>query len=77
LDVAGLKKEGRCVIEDCRKTVAVIWPTNPFITFCQVLRNNSWRSNKNNEKKNKNKKRMNAEDGEEIVQAKPHAYVHR
>jgi len=30
-----------------------------------------------NEKKNKNKKRMNAEHGEENVQVKPHAYVHR
>jgi len=31
-----------------------------------VLRNNSWRSNKYNEKKNR--KRMNAEHGEENVQ---------
>jgi len=45
-----------------------------------VLRNNSWTSNKHNEKKNKNKKtkkRMNAEHDEENVQMKPHAYVHR
>jgi len=48
----------------------------PFIIFWQVLRNNSWTSNKHNEKKNK-KKRMNAEHGEENVQVKPHAYVHR
>jgi len=47
----------------------------PFITFWQVLRNNSWTSNKYNEKKNK--KRMNAEHGEENVQVKPHANVHR
>jgi len=40
-----------------------------------VLRNNSWTSNKRNEKKNK--KQMNAEHGEENVQVKPHAYVHR
>jgi len=48
--------------------------------FWQVLRNNSWTSNNHNEKKNKNKKtkkRMNAEHGEEKVQVKPHAYVHR
>jgi len=38
-----------------------------------VLRNNSWRSNKHNEKKNK--KRMNAEHDEENVQVKAHAYV--
>jgi len=44
--------------------------------FYQVLRNNSWTSNKHNEKKNK-KKRMNTEHGEENVQVKPHAYVHR
>ena len=49
----------------------------PFIPFRQVLRNNSWTSNKHNEKKNKTKKRMNAEHGEETVQVKPHAYVHR
>ena len=49
----------------------------PFITFRQVLRNNSWTSNKYNEKKNKNKKQMNVEHGEENVQVKPHAYVHR
>jgi len=42
-----------------------------------VLRNNSWRSNRHDEKKNKNKKRMNAERGEENVQVKAHAYVHR
>ena len=42
-----------------------------FIAFWQVLRNNSWTSNKHNEKKNK--KRMNVEHGEENVQAKPHA----
>ena len=35
-----------------------------YITFWQVLRSNSWRSNKHNEKKNK--KRMNAEHGEEM-----------
>jgi len=40
-----------------------------------VLRNNSWTSNKYNEKKNK--KRMNVEHGEENVQVKPHAYAHR
>jgi len=40
-----------------------------------VLRNNSWRSNKHDEKKNK--KRMNTESGEENVQVKAHAYVHR
>jgi len=34
-------------------------------------------TNKHNEKKNKNKKRMNPEHGEENVQVKPHAYVHR
>ena len=45
--------------------------------FYQVLRNNSWTSNKHNEKKKKNKKRMNTEHGEENVQVKPHAYVHR
>jgi len=39
-----------------------------------VLRNNSWRSNKYNEKKNK--KGMNAEHGEENVQVKAHVYVH-
>jgi len=39
-----------------------------------VLRNNSWRSNRHNEKK---KKGMNAEHGEENVQVKAHAYVHR
>jgi len=44
--------------------------------FYQVLRNNSWTSNKHNEKKNK-KKQMNTEHGEENVQVKPHAYVHR
>ena len=49
----------------------------PFIIFWQVLRNNSWTSNKHNEKKNKKKQRMNAEHGEENVQVKPHAYVHR
>jgi len=42
-----------------------------------VLRNNSWTSNKHNEKKNKNKKQMNAEHGEENVQVKPLAYVYR
>jgi len=42
-----------------------------------VLRNNYWTSNKHNEKKNKNKIRMNAEHGDENVQVKPHAYVHR
>jgi len=44
-----------------------------------VLRNNSWSSNKHNEKKNKKteKTRMNTEHGEENVQVKPHAYVHR
>jgi len=45
-----------------------------------VLRNNSWTSNKHNEKKNKKRKTkegMNAEHGEENVQVKPHAYVHR
>jgi len=31
----------------------------PFIIFWQVLRNNSWTSNKHNEKKNKNKKQKN------------------
>jgi len=31
----------------------------------------------NAEKKNKNKKRMNAEHGEENVQVKAHAYIHR
>jgi len=35
------------------------------------------KSNKHNEKKNNNKKRTNAEHGEENVQVKPHAYVHR
>ena len=47
-------------------------PTS-FITFWQVLRNNSCTSNKHNEKKNK--KRMNVEHGEENVQVKLHAYV--
>jgi len=47
----------------------------PFVIFGQVLRNNSWTSNKHNEKKTK--KRMNAEHGEENVQVKTHAYVHR
>jgi len=47
----------------------------PFISFWQLLRNNSWRSNRHNEKKNK--KRMNAEHGEENVQVKAHAYVQR
>jgi len=42
-----------------------------------MLRNNSWTSNRHNEKKNKNKIRMNVEHGEENVQVKPHAYVHR
>jgi len=42
-----------------------------------VLRNNSWTSNKQNDKKNKDKKRMNVERGEENVQVKPHAYVQR
>jgi len=43
-----------------------------------VLRNNSWTSNNHNEKKNKKtKERLNAEHGEENVQMKPHAYVHR
>jgi len=51
-----------------------IQPT-PFIIFEQVLRNNSWRSNRHDEKKNK--KRMNAEHGEENVQVKAHVYVHR
>jgi len=36
-----------------------------------VLKNNSWRSNKHNEKKTK--KRMNAEHGEENEQVKAHA----
>jgi len=40
-----------------------------------VLRDNSWRSTGHNEKKNK--KRMNAEHGEENIQVKAHAYVHR
>jgi len=38
-----------------------------------VLRNNSWTSNKHNEKK---QKMMNAEHGEKNAQVKPHAYVH-
>jgi len=38
-----------------------------------VLRNNSWTSTKHNEKKNK--KRMNAEHGEENVQAKAVKYL--
>jgi len=40
-----------------------------------VLINNSWTSNKQYEKKNK--KQMNVEHGEENVQLKAHAYVHR
>jgi len=40
-----------------------------------VFRNKSWRSNKHNEKKKK--KRINAKHGEENVQVKAHAYVHR
>jgi len=49
----------------------------PFITFWQVLINNTWTSNKQYEKKNKNKKQLNVEHGEENVQVKPHACVHR
>ena len=66
------------VVRDAEK-VEKHWSSQPtpFIIFWQVLRNNSWTSNKHNEKKNKNKKRMNEEHGEENVQVKPHAYVHR
>jgi len=40
-----------------------------------MLKNSSWRSNRRNE--NENKKRMNAEHGEDNVQVKTHAYVHK
>ena len=47
----------------------------PFITFCQVIEKQQWQINRHNDKKTE--KRMNAEHGEENVQVKAHAYVHR
>ena len=57
--------------------MAVIWSTNPVYHFSTSVEKQQLKSNKHNEKKNKNKKRMNAEHGEENVQVKAHAYVHR
>ena len=48
-----------------------------FITFSQALRNNSWRSNKHNEKKTENESTQNIDGTENVQVKKAHAYVHR